>query len=591
MLAPARNADIGIAAIDCGADAVYIAGPDFGARLAAWNNIEDISRLCTYAHRFGARIFLTLNTTIEGTEELGRAHSIALAAQEAGIDAFIIRDPRIAGWKDISIPLHASTQCAIRTPERAKMFEDLGCSRLILERQLSLEQIKAIRESVGCDLESFVHGALCVGYSGECRLSEHLNGRSADKGDCIQACRSLYDLVDGNGKVLVRNKTLLSLKDYNLKERLQDLVDAGVSSFKIEGRLKNASYVKNVTRDYSTALDRIVGKRPDYYRRASFGSVSGGFTPDADKTFNRGYTELFLDGTKGRWASESPKSMGEEVGTVISVRQKDRSSKEIIVRPSDKEVRIHNGDGFTFISKDVVCGFRADVCDGYRIRCRTDVDITEGTLLFRNVSTAFEHELENSLCRREIPVTLDVKVAAGSQAVASVSDGTIAAGGFRITVEATSQDGRKVSHTFDCGSEKATNYERAEGMLTEGLSKRSGHYKFRVNSLSASSLPLLTSAGVNTIRREIAAELDAMPCLKRPLPQGKRSGGNAFENYTASRGDELLRSRYCIRHELGICLKRQGAAGKDSAPLYLVNNGRKLKVRFDCRNCEMIIEK
>ena len=210
LLAPARNKDIGIAAIDCGADAVYIAGPDFGARKAAGNSFEDIAELCAYAHRFGVRIFVTFNTLwLEGEEE--EAHAQLLRAQAAGADAFIIREPRIATWEDITVPLHASTQCAIRDVERARYFESLGCTRIILERELSLEQIREICAAVHCEVEFFVHGALCVGYSGDCRLSEYLDGRSADRGECIQACRSLYDLVDGDGRVLLRKKAVLSL--------------------------------------------------------------------------------------------------------------------------------------------------------------------------------------------------------------------------------------------------------------------------------------------------------------------------------------------------------------------------------------------
>ena len=220
LLAPARNKEIGIAAIDCGADAVYIAGPDFGARKAAGNSFEDIRELCDYAHHFGARIFVTFNTVIEDSE-LEQAHSQMIRAQEAGADAFIIRDSRICGWKDITVPLHASTQCAIRDIERAKYFESLGCARIILERQLSLEEVERICKAVSCEVEFFVHGAICVCYSGDCRLSEHIDGRSADKGECIQACRSLYDVYDDKGRLIVKNKAVLSLKDYRLKERLE----------------------------------------------------------------------------------------------------------------------------------------------------------------------------------------------------------------------------------------------------------------------------------------------------------------------------------------------------------------------------------
>ena len=309
LLAPARNADIGIAAIDCGADAVYIGGPAFGARKDAGNTVEEIARLCNYAHKYGARVFVTVNIIISD-DELEEVHSQMLAEQEAGVDAFIIRDMRICSWPDITVPLHASTQCAIRTPEDAKRYESAGCSRIVLEREMSLERIREIRRAVETELEFFVHGALCVGYSGECRLSEYLNGRSADRGECVQACRSMYDLVDESGRILVRNKALLSLKDYNLHDRLEELAHAGVCSFKIEGRLKSMSYVRNITRYYSEALDKLVAREPEKYARASFGSVYGGVDPDPWKTFNRGYTELFLDGKRGKWSSmDAPKSM------------------------------------------------------------------------------------------------------------------------------------------------------------------------------------------------------------------------------------------------------------------------------------------
>lgn len=260
LLAPARNADIGIAAIDCGADAVYIAGPAFGARQAAGNSMKDIRRLTEYAHRFGARIFLTLNTILFD-DELAEAERLLAEAKDAGVDAIIAQD--LAVWQMTDLPVHASTQCAVRTPEKAGFYEGLGASRIVLEREMSLEQIRSVRSAVGCELEFFVHGALCVCYSGQCYMSERISGRSANRGECIQACRSLYDLVDDSGRVLARNKALLSLKDYNLVDRLADLADAGICSFKIEGRLKSVSYVRNVVRAYSSALDKLVAANPE----------------------------------------------------------------------------------------------------------------------------------------------------------------------------------------------------------------------------------------------------------------------------------------------------------------------------------------
>ena len=572
LLAPARNMEIGIAAIDCGADAVYIAGPDFGARKAAGNGFDDIAGLCSYAHKFGARIFVTFNTTIrEGEEE--EAHSQMLAAQEAGADAFIIRDPRIAGWEDIKVPLHASTQCAIRTVERAKYFEDLGCARIILERGLSLKDIKEICAAVSCEVEFFVHGALCVCYSGECRLSEHIDGRSADKGECIQACRSLYDLTDADGKVLVKNKALLSLKDFNLKNRLRELAEAGVTSFKIEGRLKNASYVKNVVRDYSIALDELVARFPESYRRASFGKVTKGFIPDTDKTFNRGYTEYWLDGKRGKWSSmDAPKSMGEEIGTVCRIRRKDAHNIEFTVKPLKPGLALRNGDGFAFATKDGVTGFRGDVCEGLKISCKDIPDLREGTRIYRNINSAFEKALDTQVCKREIDVSLSVNIH----------------GKFDIDVTARTEDGRELLDPFKTDLETAENKERAEAMIREQLSKRSNHYNFHLDELTCGpQLPLISASTLNSIRRLVADDLDCMPCKKIELAKGTATIKCDAAAVNTGKEGELMRTRYCIRYELGMCPVHQGA--KNSGPLFLINNGRKLALGFDCKNCEMTV--
>ena len=571
LLAPARNKDIGIAAIDCGADAVYIAGPGFGARKAAGNSFEDIAELCTYAHRFGVQIFVTYNTLWrEGEEE--EAHAQMLRAQEAGADAFIIREPRIAAWDDITVPLHASTQCAIRDVERARFFESLGCERIVLERELPLATVREICAAVSCDVEFFVHGALCVCYSGDCRLSEYIDGRSADRGECIQACRSLYDLVDGDGRVLLRNKAILSLKDFNLKARLEELADAGVMSFKIEGRLKNASYVKNVVRDYSLALDALVAKYPDRYCRASFGTVTGGFEPDTAKTFNRGYTELFLDGKRGQWSSmDAPKSMGEAVGTVQRIRRQPGRTMSFDVRPLRRDLALHNGDGFAIATADGVTGFRGDVCEGLK-----DVpDLREGMTLYRNINTAFEKMLETQVCRREIPAQLFVRVH----------------GKYVLEVRAVAQDGREVLSPFHMDVETAENRERAEAMLREQLSKRSGVYHFSLAELQVETaggrLPLLSASTINGIRRLVAEDLDAFPAkaaAPRPRPAAPSRPSCHSER---SEESELMRSKYCVRYELGLCPKYQGA--RPPKELFLLNNGRRLALHFDCAACEMTV--
>ena len=573
LLAPARNSEIGIAAIDCGADAVYMAGPAFGARKAAGNGFEEIEKLCAYARQFGARVFVTVNTVLED-DELPLAHDLMLKAQEAGADAFIIRDPRLLEFGDIAVPLHASTQCAIRTVERALAFERAGCARIILERELPLATIRQICEAVSCEVEFFVHGALCVCYSGECRLSEAIDGRSADRGECIQACRSLYDLTDSEGRVLLHNKAVLSLKDYNLKARLGDLADAGVTSFKIEGRLKNASYVKNVVRDYSLALDALVAAHPEEYCRASFGRVTGGFTPDTAKTFNRGGTELWLDGKRGSWSCmDTPKSMGEAVGTVRRIRSTSEHTMEVAINPENRRVELRNGDGFAFVTRDGITGFRGDVCSGLTINCKTVPDLHEGVRLYRNINTAFEKMLDSQPCRREIPVELDVRIH----------------GKYVLEVNARSEDGREVRSTFSTDVDTAENKERAGAMLHDQLSKRSGIYSFSLKNLkvetSGGNLPLLSASTINNIRRLVAEDISSLPALKRRLATGHRKV--KFSDLSGVRENELMRSKYCVRYELGMCPVHQGA--RQGGPLYLLNGGRKFRLGFDCAACEMTL--
>ena len=617
LLAPARDYQIGIAAIDCGADAVYIAGPQFGARQAAGNEIEDIRKLCEYAHRYGVHIFVTLNTILYD-DELEAAYRQMLAVQEAGADAIIVQDMAIIAMakngignlkEEIRIPLHASTQCAIRTPEEAIYLESLGFSRLILERELSLEQIRAIRNAVSCELEFFVHGALCVCYSGQCYLSEKIAGRSANRGACIQACRSRYDLVDEKGKVIVRDKALLSLKDYNLKNRIEELAEAGICSFKIEGRLKNESYVKNVVRDYSIALDDIVSRNKEY-ERYSFGKVSGGFTPDPNKTFNRGYTELFIDGKRGQWASmDAAKSMGEEIGTISSMNG-DKSRISLKINGAGKA--LVNGDGFSFVAKDgSVTGFRGDVCSGNTISCKPTPSLFVGARIFRNISAAFEKELERQKCRREIMAGISLNF-------------TRCGENMGVTATAATEDGRTVSKSFEAGSQIADNQERMRSMIESQTCKSTGIFNFRLNEMSSDGpLPFMSASAINAIRRELAEELENIPCIKRSLLLNDkeleskglyyRTKKKASYKYNISNhlseeiylntlveetepayelshadGAELMRTKYCIRYELGMCPVHQGA--KNNGQLFLLNNGQRFTLHFDCRNCEMTVK-
>ncbi len=577
LLSPAKDKAVGIAAIDCGADAVYIAGPGWGNRKAAGNSIDDIRELCTYAHRFGVRIYLTVNTIIY-PDEWPAVHSMMLEAQDAGVDAFIIREERLLSLPDIRVPMHASTQCAIRTPEAARRFEALGCSRIILERALSLQEVRAIREAVSCELEFFVHGALCVCYSGDCRLSEYLDGRSADRGDCIQACRSLYDLVDESGRTLVRGRALLSMRDFKLLDRLEDLAGAGICSFKIEGRLKSASYVKNVVREYSLALDALVAKHPGEYRRASFGKVSGGFTPNSDLTFNRGYTQWWLDGVRGRWSSMDTAN-GEFVGEVQAVRPSG-GGLMLTLKPAGAGLQLSNGDGFAFFEPGRgVTGFRADRCEGRQIFCKRVDGLRAGVRLYRNINAAFERELESGSPRREIGVDVDVAVS----------------GSFVIELKAETEDGRCVVSRFNADVDKAENRERSEAMLREQLSKRSGVYAFKVRSVSApGALPLLSAGTINSMRRLLAEDIDSYVGLRPPQNDNGTAVPSGSSVISSERSEsrnlpaELMRTRYCIKYELGLCPRHQKA--KPTGALFLVNNGRRLALGFDCAKCEMTVK-
>lgn len=669
LLAPAKNIEIGIAAIDCGADAVYIAGPAFGARQAAGNSMDDLAALCRYAHKFGARVFMTLNTILFD-EELDEAYSLMCQAEDAGIDAIIVQDLSVMRMADggpdgngrrLGIPLHASTQCAIRDPEKALFYKQLGFSRLVLERELSLTDIRKIREATGCEIEFFVHGALCVCYSGQCYMSECISGRSANRGECIQACRSLYNLVDSStGKVLIRNKALLSLKDYNLLGRVEDLAEAGVSSFKIEGRLKNISYVRNTVTAYSRALDKLADSHPDKYRRASFGRIQGGFTPDLAKTFNRGYTELFLDGHRGMWSSmDTPKGMGEIAGVVKSIVPCGKNEVIITLRPHSQAgsapapkssrndsgtasaVTLSNGDGFAFTSGNgEIIGFRGDVCSGQTIRCKRVAGLSVGTLLYRNISATFEKTLSSSNSGRLIDVNVNVSLSGCAHS------------GYTLTADAVSEDGRRAKVSVNAGNESAGNVERMKSIISSQLGKSCGDYSFHTDTsyeflnveTEDGSIPFMSAAFLNDIRHKLADKLDKEPCHSRgmlnlrslPSPDtGKPAAQNlsegpqsmekkrtdfppshlsykfnvanhlAKETYLSHGADsadsayeivhnedaELMRTKYCIRYELGQCLKMKPKGVPFPAKLHLENNGHVFPLQFDCANCEMVVKK
>ena len=578
LLAPARNAEIGIAAIDCGADAVYIVGPAFGARAAAGNEVEDIARLCRYAHLYGAKIHATVNTLLQD-DELPEARRLMWALYEAGVDVFIIQDLNLLSLDLPPVELNASTQTAIRTPERARELAALGFSRLVLERQLSLAEIRAIRAAVpaDCELEFFIHGALCVGYSGQCYLSQYLAGRSANRGVCAQVCRSRYDLVDADGRVLVRNQTLLSPKDIRFDQDFPALIEAGVTSFKIEGRLKNASYVKNVVRYYSRLFDDFIAASPGptapLYRRTSCGRPEGGFIPDPDRTFGRGWTNAFLHGRSGKLASEdAAKSLGAPVGVIQSARG------SVIEIAGD--VPLANGDGLSFAGDDgQVTGRRAEVVQGRRVTLRDTAGLSAGMRVYRNLDIRFERELENNMPHRVIDVDLTWKSTPSSV--------------VETTVTATAEDGTTVSKTFVDEAPVAEKPEMALEGLRRQLSKRTEPFAFTLQTVAAEPVRFYPAAFLNGIRRDLAAELKtALEQRTRPAVQHTpQPGAAALNRSTLEMPSELLRSRYCIRWELGRCPKCPGKPGVPSQakPLYLVNQKNRLPLQFDCARCEMVV--
>ena len=608
--------DIGIAAINCGADSLYIAGPSFGAREAAGNSMEEVKKLVDYAHRFSVKVFLTLNTIIYDNE-ISEAEKIARQAYDAGVDALIIQDLGLLKANLPPIPIHASTQTNIRTVEQAKFLESLGFERLILARELSLNQIQTIKNSVGVDIECFIHGALCVSYSGQCYLSEKIAGRSANRGSCMQACRLRYDLEDSQGVKLILNKPLLSLKDLNLGTSVANLAKAGVTSFKIEGRLKNESYIKNIVRYYRSILDKFIADNP-VYSKSSYGTIEGGFVPNPEYTFNRGYTKLNISGERGAWNStDSAKGKGERIGVVTSV-MRERSGNLVFDYKSN--VKLNNGDGLFFITPSgSEKGARAGRVEGNRVFTNEDVQIEPGTVIFRNFNHLFEKELETNAPSRFL----------NAQITLSHKDN-------ETFIHANCEDGTTATLLFKNSYSPATNEALAKAGILNQLGKRSDNYKFEAFIADASIIMFYPTAYLNSLRRETAKEL-SLQKIKRveeeknePKLKSGNDVGNAHlpkdikPDYRLNSSNklsallyreagvpkvdpafeivqpkeaELMRTKYCIKSELGICPNGLNVGGTKiatgtenvSEPLYIVNQGNRFRVGFDCKNCEMII--
>ncbi len=592
LLAPAKNRESAIAAIDYGADAIYIGGARFGARHAASNSVEDIARVVEYAHQYGVSVHCTLNTLIFESE-LSQAEQSARELIATGIDALIVQDMAFARM-NLPVDLHASTQMCNMTPESVRFLEECGFSRVVLERALSLEKIAQIRKATSIELEAFVHGAICVGHSGRCYLSRSLSQRSGNRGECSQPCRLTYDLVDGAGRKILSEKHLLSVKDLNLSSQIGNMLDAGVCSFKIEGRLKDIGYTKNIVGHYRTQLDRAIAQR-DGLVRSSLGDTQLDFTPNPSKSFTRGESEYLLFGQRSGLASfDTPKSVGERLGVVNSVRRDSfrlQEPKEFI-----------GGDGICFVTPQGMVGTNINSVDGEWITPNRMDGIVRGVELFRNFDKAFNDRVERSRTRRTI----------GVEAIFSATP-------IYICLKYRDVSGLSVSVSRSGEFDEPRNVERMAEVIRTQISK-SGDTIFRVeDTLIEGEIRFVASSVLSEMRREalealrlkrieshivgrhfsekleaqlpqraISAEYNVTNSLARAfyLEHGAESIDEGLDLTDSFEGERVMQSSYCIRREIGECLK-QGS--KLSQELYIERGGRRYSLEFDCAKCQMNI--
>lgn len=607
LLSPARDAAIAREAILHGADAVYIGGPGFGARHNASNSLRDIAELVPFAHRFGAKVFVTLNTILHD-DELEPAQRLITDLYHAGVDALIVQDMGVLELDIPPIELHASTQCDIRTVEKAKFLSDVGFTQIVLARELNLNQIQDIRLATDVNIEFFIHGALCVAYSGQCNISHAQTGRSANRGDCSQACRLPYTLKDDQGRVVAFEKHLLSMKDNDQTANLGALIDAGVRSFKIEGRYKDMSYVKNITAHYRQMLDAIIDDRGDL-ARASAGRTEHFFVPSTDKTFHRGSTDYFVNARKGDiGAFDSPKFIGLPVGEVLKVAKDylDVQATETLA----------NGDGLNVMIKREVVGFRANTVEKtgegrYRVwPNEMPADLYKArpnAALNRNLDHNWQQALLKTSSERRIAVDIEL-------------------GGWeeQLILTMTCEDGISVTHTLDGQFEKANNAEKARNSLKDGVAKlgQTLYYArdIQVNLADALFVP---NSLLNQFRRETAEKLDEARLAH--YPRGTRKAVSvpppvypdthlsflanvynhkarafyhrygvqlidaAYEAHEEKGDVPVMITKHCLRFAFNLCPKQAKGSIKSwkATPMQLVNGDEILTLKFDCRPCEM----
>ena len=588
LLAPAKNLECGIAAIDHGADAVYIGAPRFGARAAAGNSIDDISQLCDYAHPFGVKVYVTVNTILYD-DELEATRQLLHDLESVGVDAILVQDMAILELAaDTSLSLHASTQTDNRTPEKVRWLQGLGFRRVVLARELSVEEIAKIHQEVpDMPLEVFVHGALCVSYSGLCYASQHCFGRSANRGECAQFCRMKFSLVDAEGKEIEHDRYLLSLKDMNQSAHLQELIEAGATSFKIEGRLKDVAYVKNVTAAYSQRLDAIIRQHPDRYCRASLGRCDYSFIPDLSRTFNRGYTSYFIHGRQPDIASfDTPKAIGEFVGTVKEIRGDSFNVAGV--------ASFTNGDGLCFYNdQHQLEGLRANRVEGNRIfPYKMPQGLRPGVCLYRNNDQEFERLLSGQSARRKIPVSLSLRAVEG---------------GFELASEV---NGRPVSVFLPQAHQKAQKPQR------ENIARQLARLGDTIYECTQMTIPddfdyFIPNSQLSELRRllvtglsrpvaavqSVSASYDQSSVPAYPYPYLYNISNHLSAAFYATEptayelkggAGPIMQCRHCIRYSLGYCVKHGGKRPDWREPLSLVlGDGRRFRLEFDCNHCQM----
>lgn len=604
LLSPAKNLECGLAAINHGADAVYIGAPLFSARAAAGNSIADIETLVKYAHRFGAKVLVALNTILTDAQ-LKDAEKLIKQLYNIGADALIVQDMGILKLDIPPIAIHASTQTDNRTVEKVQFLQDVGFSRVVLARELTLNQIKEIHQKTEIELECFIHGALCVSYSGQCYISEAMKGRSANRGECAQYCRLPYNLTDANGKELIKNKHLLSLKDLDLSEHLEELIDAGVTSFKIEGRLKDADYVKNITAFYRKKLDAILAQRTDI-QKSSSGKTTFFFEPNPEKSFRRSSSDYFFDGRKTEQTKlDTPKSLGEEIGRIISIGS---NFLEI-----DTEKEIHNGDGFCFLDKKgVLQGFRVNKAlpspqgEGLGVRFfpAEMPFIDKGTLVHRNQDHEFDKILSGKTSERKIGIDIEFSETEN---------------GFSIKM--TDEENISVSTDFPTEKQPAKNAETANQNITNQLSKL-GNTTYEAKKVDAKTTSnwFIPASLLNDWRRQTIDLLDIereklyKREFRKPSVEGTKFPETKltyFGNVINAKSEAFYRQfgvqeivpgfearaesnvplmycKYCIKHAMGWCPK-DGYKATFKEPLFIQNGNEKFRLEFDCKKCEMLI--